>query len=63
MSNTVCQDGMLLSDLGHVIGNGQLKPDPEKLWAVREFLILETKKQISDSLGLTGYYRSRSGLG
>lgn len=53
-----CQFGMKeCSYLGHVVGNGQVKPDPEKLWAVRDFPVPETKKLVRGFLGLTGYCR------
>ena len=53
-----CQFGMReCFYLGHVVSNGQVKPDPAKLWAVKEFPTPTTKKQVRGFLGLTGYYR------
>lgn len=43
--------------LGHVVGNGQVKPDPEKLKAVKQYPTPATKQQVRGLLGLTGYYR------
>ena len=44
--------------LGHVIGNGQLKPRMAKIEAVRNAPRPETKSQLRSYLGLTGYYRA-----
>lgn len=53
-----CKFGMKeCSYLGHIVGGGHVRPDPEKLRAVQDFPIPETKKQIRSFLGLTGYYR------
>ena len=43
--------------LGYVVGNGVVKPDPEKIRAVLNFPAPVTKKQVRTFLGLTGYYR------
>ena len=43
--------------LGHVVGNGVVKPEPGKLEAVEQFQLPETKTQVRSFLGLTGYYR------
>ena len=43
--------------LGYVVGNGVVKPDPEKIKAVLDFPTPVTKKQVRAFLGLTGYYR------
>ena len=43
--------------LGFAVGNGQVKPDPEKLRAVREYPVPMTKKEVRGSLGFTEYYR------
>ena len=43
--------------LGHVIGRGQIKPDPKKVQAVRDYPTLVTKKDVRAFLGLTGYFR------
>jgi hypothetical protein len=43
--------------LGHIISEEGIKPNPQKLKAIREFPIPKTTKQIKQFLGLTGYYR------
>ena len=43
--------------LGHVIGNGRVRPDPQKLQAVVEYPCPVTKKDVRAFLGLVGYYR------
>ena len=52
-----CQFGMKeCVYLGHVVGNGTVKPEHGKLEAVQGFPIPETKSQVRAFLGLTGYY-------
>ena len=41
----------------HVVGNGNLRPEPEKIRAVEQFPKPTMKKQIRGFLGLTGCYR------
>lgn len=41
--------------LGHVVGNGEIRPDKSKIQAVENFLTPATKRQVRASLGLTGY--------
>ena len=43
--------------LGHVIGGGEVSPDPFKLEAVSAFPKPVTKKDVRAFLGLAGYYR------
>lgn len=43
--------------LGHIISEGGVKPDPEKIKAVSAFPVPENAKNIKQFLGLTGYYR------
>ena len=43
--------------LGHVVGNGQVRPDTSKVKAVAEFPVPKSKSQVRAFLGLTGYYR------
>ena len=43
--------------LGHVVGNGILKPRPQKVDSIREAKRPETKTQLRSFLGLVGYYR------
>ena len=40
--------------LGHVVGNGQVKLDKEKIVAVKNYPVPTTKKQVRGFLGLTG---------
>ena len=42
--------------LGYVVGNGHVKPDPEKIRSVKEYPVPLTKKQVRTFLGITGYY-------
>jgi len=53
-----CQFGMRQHVyLGHVMGGGQVHPEPSKLTAVENIPTSTTKKQVRAFLGLTGYYR------
>ena len=53
-----CQFGLTkVHNLGHIIGNGELLPDPQKLEAVKGFRIPETKSEVNSFIGLTSYYR------
>ena len=53
-----CQFGMHnCTYLGHIVDDGQVKPEPVKLDAVRSFPQPTSKKQVRAFLGLTGYYR------
>ena len=42
---SVRNGGMCL--FGHIVGSGNVEPDPGKLEAVREFSVPQTKKQVS----------------
>jgi len=44
--------------VGHLIGNEQHRPDPEKIKAVAEMERPLTKRQLKQRLGLLSYYRS-----
>ena len=44
--------------LGHVIGNGTVKPSPTKIEAMQNFPRPITKKDVRSLLGLANYYRS-----
>ena len=44
------------SYLGHIVGNGEVRPEQPKLQAIQDFPIPKTKKHIRAFLGLTGYY-------
>ena len=46
-----------VSYLGHVISESGVKPNPEKISAVKNFPIPRTTKEIKSFLGLVGYYR------
>ena len=53
-----CRFGMEETEyLGHVVGNGMVKPCQSKTEAVKQFPVPETKKQVRSCLGLAGYYR------
>ncbi len=53
-----CQIGMReCVYLGHVVGNGCVRPEASKLEAVNLFFVPRTKKQVRSFLGLSGYYR------
>ena len=53
-----CQFGLnKVPYLGHIIGNGELLPDPRKLEAVESFKRPETKSEVNSFIGLTSYYR------
>ena len=43
--------------LGHVVGNGEVRPEVSKIKAVADFPCPETKKDVRAFLGLSGYYR------
>ena len=43
--------------LGHVIGGGEVQPDPEKVQAVQDYTEPRTKKDVCSFLGLAGYYQ------
>ena len=43
--------------LGHVVGQGQIKPVSAKLTAVVDFPIPMNKRELMRFLGMTGYYR------
>jgi hypothetical protein len=44
--------------LGHFVGGGETRPNPEKIEDVRDYPTPVTKKNVKGFLGLTGYYRS-----
>ena len=43
--------------LGHIIGNGSVRPKIPKLEAIEQLPVPSMKKQVRSLLGLTGYYR------
>lgn len=43
--------------LGHIISPEGIKPNPEKIHAIKNFPIPKTQKEIKSFLGLLGYYR------
>ena len=52
-----CQFGLnKVHYLGHVIGNGEVLPDPRKVEAVKNFKRPETKTEVNSFIGLTSYY-------
>ena len=42
--------------LGHQVGNGEVRPERQKIEAVAQFARPVTKKDVHSFLGLTGYY-------
>ena len=46
------------SFLGHIAGNGQIRLDPKKIEAVRDFPIPINKRKVKQFYGLASYYRS-----
>lgn len=53
-SEFLCKE---VSFLGHLVTPDGIKPNPEKISAVRKFPLPTTQKQIKSFLGLLGYYR------
>jgi len=43
--------------LGHIIGNGEIRTDPEKVQAVKDFPRPRSVKQLRMFLGMCGYYQ------
>ncbi|KAK3109194.1 hypothetical protein FSP39_025154 [Pinctada imbricata] len=43
--------------LGHVVGNDQISPNPDKVSVIEKAQIPTTKKQLRSFLGLVGFYR------
>ena len=43
--------------LGHVIGQGEIEPDQQKIAGVQSYPVPATKKNVRAFLGLVGYYR------
>ena len=53
-----CQWGQTACEfLGHIVGKGKVSPADLKVRAVKEFVFPQTKRQVRQFLGLTGYYR------
>ena len=53
-----CQFGMSkCTYLGHVVGGGEVQPEPSMIDAIQNFPARKTKKQVRVFLGLSGYYR------
>ena len=43
--------------LGHVLGNGQVKPTGAKIQALLEYPVPQNKQELMQFLGMAGYYR------
>ena len=46
-----------LNYLGHVVTSEGVRPDPEKVKAIKNFPIPKNTTDVKSFLGLTGYYR------
>jgi len=46
-----------LKFLGHIISNGTIRPDPEKVRGISEFPVPTSVEQLRSFLGLSNYYR------
>ena len=46
-----------LEYLGHTVGNGQIRPEEDKMQRIRDAPRPQTKRQVRSFLGLVGYYR------
>jgi len=46
-----------VSFLGHIVSSDGVRPNPDKIRAIKQFPIPKTAKQIKTFLGLLGYYR------
>lgn len=46
-----------LKYLGHIIGNGEIKPDPDRVRCIQEITPPNTIKQVRRFMGMTGWYR------
>src|SRR6185437_3888239 len=44
--------------LGHIVGNGEVRPDPEKIEAIGRMLPPQNHSQCRSFLGLVNYYRA-----
>ncbi len=42
--------------LGHIVGNGRVRPEKSKVEAIQNFPVPTTKKEVRSFLGLAGYY-------
>lgn len=49
--------GQEVSVVGHVVGKGKIRTQPEKITSIKNYPIPKTKKDIRAFLGLAGYYR------
>jgi hypothetical protein len=49
--------GREVSVVGHIVGKGQIKVQPDKVRAVKEYPRPRSKKDVRSFLGLSGYYR------
>ena len=46
-----------LTFLGHIVGNGKIKPTLDKIEAIQGFPRPDTKKKVRSFIGLIGFYR------
>ena len=58
LKRSKCQFGLsYVYNLGYLIGEGGIRPDPKKVEAVLAYKQPVTRSEVSAFLGLTGYYR------
>lgn len=43
--------------LGHIVGNGEIKPDPGRVQCIAEYKTPNTVKQVRRFIGMTGWYQ------
>ena len=46
-----------VSYLGHIVGQGEVKPIDAKVKAISQFPVPKNKKELMQFLGMAGYYR------
>ena len=57
MKPSKCKLGFTSVDyLGHIVGEGEISPNPDKLFNIQQAPIPQTKKQVRSFLGLVGFY-------
>ena len=57
VNNIICGLDATVTFLGHLVGQGQVKPLEAKVSAISEFPVPKCKRQLMRFLGMTCYYR------